>query len=184
MRKFVLFVFVLFMSVAAQAEFLGNESSFLQANYRFASVENDFNYTQNYHNFNINILKKSNALLYGGGFTYGTASDTFVVEGVYNVFAALTDIVKAFPLIPYFGIQTGIGYHEFTATDKKKYHEFEPADSDFNDFEQILYNFIVTRLTCGLLIGINDDIGANLFIAKNLTMDRSFDVGFGLNLKF
>ncbi|HLE12535.1 MAG: hypothetical protein A2504_03640 [Bdellovibrionales bacterium RIFOXYD12_FULL_39_22] len=175
---------ILGRTMEVRADFLGNDTSFLQANYRFSSVSNDFDYTENYHNFNVNLLKRKNAVLHGSGVSYGTAQNTFVIEGVYNLYAAVTDVIKTFPVVPYAGMQLGIGYHQFTGADKKDYHEFEPADSDFNDFEQILYNFIVARFVGGVLIGINEDIGANIFIAKNLTMDRDLGIGGGLNLKF
>ena len=182
MKKIILII--MFIPIICTAEFLGSDGRIVSLKYRYASPASEFENTPNTHNFNANLLNKNNAILHGPGVTYGLGSSSFIIEGVYNMFVAFSEVESKAFVIPYFGMQLGIGYHEFEDENGKKYHEFEPEDNDFNDIQQILHNFIVTRFMGGIKYPVNNDVAIDIFFSKNFTMDKAFESGTGISLKF
>ena len=165
----------------------------IEVGYFYSIPGSDFEDLENVHNFNMAFYKNFRFIRLGLGVSYGkTENDSVAVDGYLSLLFQLSELGSAgnpihffglFPIIPYAGVDSGVGYHDiYNEKAKETEHKFKTPDNmEEDDFARD--NFIL-RAEGGFNIPLNNTIGLKLFYGKNFHMDESSIIGSSLVFRF
>jgi hypothetical protein len=156
---------------------LDDNSSLINLKYQFAIPESDYSNSNNAHEFEVDLLKIRRAILHGPGIRFGTSSSSKRYEFNYSLYLNLSEIDgkplllgKRLPVVPYGGVQLGIGYLHYD-------------NNPMNDDNVFLSEIFTTRLVGGFLFPINSNIAIDLSGQKLITLDRAWSFGGGIFIR-
>lgn len=155
-------------------KFYKHKNSYLQIGYAFTTPHSDYSFAKDMHNIGIDYLFKRRAILHGVGIVGAFGTDSYNFELIYNGFVHFTKLFRAIPLVPYFGLQLGGGYHSFDGTTKFKKAAFN--DTNIN-------SYIVARVKVGFFYSINEDVTMGFTFENNFLQERALGGGVSLLLK-
>ncbi|MEO2068518.1 MAG: hypothetical protein ABGX27_03300 [Desulfurobacteriaceae bacterium] len=139
----------------------------------------------------IAFLKYKNYLRHGGSFAFGwkkfESKGIRHVEGMYNFllqipyFGAdrkILVVADMFSVIPFGGMALGLGLH---SDDFPSAYKFSDSQDWLKDFVQ---NYVIARLKIGADIVIADGLAVQFLFTKDLTMEKAYSFGVGINVDF
>ena len=168
------------------------ETTRLEIKYGYMGVNLTKDY-ENYENLDtvqLNLIHTIKALRYGIGAVYGQGENSTAYELYYNLGFQLTRLLEDSPvrlgpvvIVPSLTAQIGVGYHELYDTKNKVFvNTFRTVgDPEENDF---LRDYGILKANFGIDFIVNKNIGINIFIQKQFTMEKSTTIGAGLSLGF
>jgi hypothetical protein len=164
--------------------------------------DSDNNLTKGTHNISINKLTQKRFWRYGYGLLAGVddteAPTTKAFELYYLLGVQFTSFGKnempihigKWSIIPYAGVEFGVGYHEYKLDDGEKVWTYPKEDhEDWNeDPREYGYDFVrdslVVKPTVGIDFVLSKGFALKIFGEKNLYMDRRLYIGTGLSVEF
>ncbi len=120
----------------------------------------------------------------GGGVGLGFAGG-FGIEAFGSAILQMTDLGNSKPmhiqglvtLLPFLGMEVGIGYQNLTNIANNDRSNFRGAD------DSILTNIGVLRLLGGVTVPINPSIAAELRLSYNVNMAKLLQIGLGVSFR-
>ena len=189
MKKIIVFLLIsgaVFGNVDFAKAYFADKSSFINLNYAFTDADDQY-VAYDMHNLRLDLLNRRSAFLHGLGLQGGRATDGYGAELYYNVLVHISEvgekplaIAQTIPLIPYLGLQVGVGFHQFTY-DGHHYWRFTNSKSEGDKF---FHNFMVFRSILGIKFPVNKDIALDINGAKDYTHERALSLGLGACFKF
>ncbi|MGE4518802.1 MAG: hypothetical protein AB7E04_04770 [Desulfobacteraceae bacterium] len=164
----------------------------IEIGYAFSVPGSDYEDLENIHKLNLRFYKNFRFLRAGAGAAYGGTEESSSGEIYLSLLFQLSEIGSRerplhffglFPVIPFAGIDAGLGYHDLY--DEKlgeKVDKFptedEPEEDDFKRDNLLL------RARGGFNIPVNKNIGLVFDYGKNFYMEKASEFGASLVFSF
>ncbi|MEA3513574.1 MAG: hypothetical protein U9R37_08220 [Campylobacterota bacterium] len=158
--------------------------------YMAVSLNEDYENFEDLNTIQLNYINNYKAFKYGFGALYGTGEFSSAYELYYNLGLQLTRIsenstlrIGSVVIIPSLTAQIGVGYHELYNTETESYIDtFKTKETQEED--DFVRDNAILRGNFSLDFIVNKNIGINLFVQQQFTMEESTTFGGGLSLNF
>ncbi len=136
----------------------------------------------------MNLISSYKALRYGFGVLYGEAEYSKIYELYYNLGLQLTSVsndealvIKSLVIVPSITLQVGFGKHNLYNIENETF-----KSDKFNNLEEesFMDDYVVLKGNFGLDFIVNQNIGFNIFIQQQFTMEESLTFGTGVSVNF
>ena len=158
-------------------------SEFYTLSYGMSVPDSDFeNFVGNTQRIMIEKIYKVSSLRHGPGFIYGYGDGVVEAELVYSAYFQLISEklnISGYPLMPYFGFQAGLSYHEYEVNNTK----YSTFGSTLSDKESFFRDYFSTRIMIGTDLAITDEFIVKLKMDKNFSQQKEMYFGIGLVFK-
>ena len=173
----------------------------LEILYSYGYIPKDYKYIKDTHNIAIHKLTHKRFFRYGYGLLYGVDdinSPKFRIAELYYIFDVqftsfgkneLPIRVGKFSLIPYGGVEVGIGYHQYKYNGERVYSYPKKGDDDAkkrpDDYDwKFTRDSLVIKPTFGVDIVLSKGFALKFYGEKNLYIDQRWFFGTGLSIQF
>ncbi|MCW7753713.1 hypothetical protein OOT00_06915 [Desulfobotulus sp. H1] len=167
----------------------------LELGYIFSVPGSDFSDLHNVHKISLAYYKNHAFFRFGLGAAYGrgdTIDESFTVDAWLSMILQLSELggrerplhfFGFFPIIPFAGLDVGLGYHDIYNTRTRQSTDSFPTSvaSEKNDFFR---DHGLLRTTAGLQVPVNKHLGIRCFYAKNFSMEKASEFAMSLVIGF